>query len=538
MINNLSLLIKNFAKKIPDQDAIVTLRKSRYGHEVTDVRMTFSELDVKINQFAEQFSQKGIDKSSRVLMLLRPGIEMIASFFALVRLGAIPILIDPGIGIFDFIRLSNFSKPDAILCEGWIRYAIIFKLIPIHCPKDRIIAVNKNFASKQKSSEISINMSPEDTVAILFTSGSTGCAKGVVYQHKNFESQFHVLKETYNLQPGARDFTLLPAFMLFNPVFGRTTIIPNINFSKPRKLSAKRVVESIINNGATSSFGSPVLWGKIANYCTSNGIKLQTLENIFLAGVSATIPTLERIRAIAPNAEIHTPYGATEALPITTITATEILDEIRPLQENGAGTCVGKPVEGINVAIIKRTDQAVTKLDDDNLLSLGFFGEIIVSGNHVTESYDQLVEKTKLAKIDASGKIWHRMGDIGFFDEKDRLWFCGRKAEIVETQDGTVYYPDCVEPLFCKHKAVERCAIIAVTKNGEILPAVVILPKRHHYPTFFWQKWTFRRQLKKLAKQFPKTRTIKTFYFCRSLPVDPRHNSKIHRLELGKKFSK
>jgi acyl-CoA synthetase (AMP-forming)/AMP-acid ligase II len=293
----------------------------------------------------------------------------------------------------------------------------------------------------------------------------------------------------------------------------------------------------MLNQGAKSSFGAPILWNKIANYCLENDLKICNLEQIFLAGVSATANTLEKFQATAPNAKIFTPYGAAECLPVCSISAEEILGEIRPLQENGAGTCLGFPIEGVEIQIIAPVDGIVESMDEDNFLSTGYIGEIIVSGGNVTESYDKLPEKTALAKIHQNGKVWHRMGDLGFLDEKGRLWFCGRKTERIATEDGEEYYPDCIEPLFCIYSFVERAALIKIKKKGKICPAIAILPKPDYYPFFVWEKWKMRRKLRHLAQCFPKTVPIRDFFFCRCFPVDPRHNAKIHRLALGKKFS-
>lgn len=558
MISNLSLFIKQNAEKFPTDDAIICMHNKRYRHATIREQIGYRDFDTKIDQFAVKFTKLGITKGSRVLMLLKPGIPMITSFFALVRIGAIPVVIDPGMGIKKFATLANCSKIDAIVTSKVIKIAIFLRLIPIKCKLKNIIAITKNFAKHVKTARIAVEMHEEDPVAILFTSGSTGSAKGVVYTHKNFASQFEMLANTYKLQPQERDMTLLPAFMLFNPIFGRTTIIPNINFSKPAKFNAKSVVESITSNAITSSFGSPILWSKIATYCINHKIKLLSIKNIFLAGVSATTEILENITEIAPNAEIFTPYGATESLPVCSISAKEILsDEIRPMQENGAGTCLGKPVDGIDVKIIEAHMKPIEKIEDINELSLGYFGEIIVSGNNVTKMYDQLPEATALAKIyeykthiennynnnnenssQNIEKIWHRMGDIGFLDQAGRVWFCGRKVETVIDNDGEEYYPDCIEPLFLKHKNVKRAALITYHRGKQHEPAIVILPHDKKFPESIFAKWKFAKELRNLASQFPKTNKIKKFFFVKKLPVDPRHNSKIHRLALGKKFSK
>jgi acyl-CoA synthetase (AMP-forming)/AMP-acid ligase II len=534
MGTNLSQAIKQYGTAMSSMDAIIEMRKTRQGHAVICRRLSFGEFDGRIDQYVTKFLKKGIRKDSRVLMLLRPGTKMMCTFFALVRMGAIPILLDSGVGFREIVRLGNFSKPDFIICSPRLKWLIFMKILRI---KGQVIAVYRSFAKRQPAATSMVEMDPEDVVAILFTSGSTGPAKGVVYRHRHFASQLSKLRLTYRLMPNVKDVTLLPVFMLFNPIFGRTTIIPDMDFSRPSELHPQSIVETIVNHCATSSFGSPILWEKIADYCSENDITMRSLEQIFLAGVSAAPYILEKMLDIAPNAKIFTPYGATECLPICSISAEEILGSLRPLQENGAGTCLGYPVEGIAVRIIVLEDGPISHLEERSFLPLGHIGEIIVEGSNVTEFYDQLPEKTALAKINYNGKIWHRMGDLGFLDEKGRIWFCGRKMERVVTESGEAYYPECIEPLFQKYSVVKRAALIKIVKNGKILPAIAILPKKDCYPFFFWQKWKLRRELRNIAQHFPKTAPIRDFFFCRSFPVDPRHNAKIHRLALGKYFS-
>jgi acyl-coenzyme A synthetase/AMP-(fatty) acid ligase len=155
----------------------------------------------------------------------------------------------------------------------------------------------------------------------------------------------------------------------------------------------------------------------------------------------------------------------------------------------------------------------------------------------VTETYDHEPEKTRMAKIYDGAMIWHRTGDMGFLDQRDCLWFCGRKAECVVIGDVT-FYPDCTEPFFLKHPHVARCALIGLYQKKELTPAIVIQPKRGHYPLWSLSRYRFIKELRALAQRFEKTSLIQTFFFCRKLPVDVRHNAKIHRLALGKKYNR
>jgi acyl-CoA synthetase (AMP-forming)/AMP-acid ligase II len=371
MDTNLTAIIKQYATSMPLADAVIEMGKGCLGRRMGLYRrLNFRSFDRRIDQYAAKFLIKGIRKGTRVLMLLRPGIEMMCTFFALVRIGAIPILIDSGVGLREIIRLGNFSKPDFIAVGNfWRKWLISCPCLGI---RGKVMVIGRFFAKCRTPAKILCATDPEDVVAILFTSGSTGSAKGVVYKYRNFVGQLDKLRQTYRLMPGVRDVTLLPVFTLFNPMFGRTSIIPAMDFAHPARLSPKSIIKTMVKHGATSSFGAPILWDRIAEYGLDRDIKLYNLDQIFLAGVSATAYTLEKIQSIAPNAKIFTPYGATECLPICSISADEILGEVRSLQENGAGTCIGTAVDGIAIQIIEQEDCIVSTIGEKNLLPLGY----------------------------------------------------------------------------------------------------------------------------------------------------------------------
>jgi acyl-CoA synthetase (AMP-forming)/AMP-acid ligase II len=234
-----------------------------------------------------------------------------------------------------------------------------------------------------------------------------------------------------------------------------------------------------------------------------------------------------------PNGQLHSPYGATEALPVSSISADEIL------RSRGVGACVGRPVAGNHVKIIAISDEPIATIDRVRELPQGGIGEIIVAGPTVTKIYDAAPEATAAAKIGSCGdplQIWHRMGDCGYLDENGRLWFCGRKVERVETAHGTLFTEPC-EQVFRAHPLVARCALIAVGAiRGQQLPALVVEPltMKQSTPTHAASRLQFALQLREMGKANPATASITRFYFHRQLPVDVRHNAKIHRLALAR----
>ncbi|MDR0351531.1 MAG: AMP-binding protein [Puniceicoccales bacterium] len=528
--SNLTEDIDILAKTKPDLCAVMVPRRDLFGR-LSYENISFYRLNQDITRVMVNLSAVKVCSGSRVLMMLRPGYEFICVFFSLLRLGAVPIVIDSGLGLRKFFSCAERSKPEFVIGEK-----IAWVILKFHrLPTVKFILTKSKLWAKSSVSlagDINGDSDPDAIAAVLFTSGSTGIPKGVIYRHRHFLAQLDILKKLYKFDEEAVDLTLLPVFMLFNPVLGRTTVLPEINPASPAKLDPKKFVQAAITSSATSSFGSPVLWKKIAKYCHMRDLILDQIKFIFLAGVSASSAVIKAIKKVAPNAEIHTPYGATEALPICDIEANEIIS-VADLENFGAGICVGYPVDGVRVMVIDVIDDVIVAMEDGLVLPTGSIGEIVVSGVAVTEEYDNLSVETSMAKIFDKNTIWHRTGDLGFFDQRGRLWFCGRKSERIEVGD-EIYCTECIESLFVQHAAVERVALVKYKNSTAIQPAIAVLPRRGFFPKFFWQRRKFSTELRAIANKYPKTRAIKKFFFHRAFPVDVRHNSKINRGALSK----
>ena len=311
-----------------------------------------------------------------------------------------------------------------------------------------------------------------------------------------------------------------------------TAIIPDMDFTRPADVDPAKILEAIENFGVTNMFGSPALINRVGRYGETHGARLPSLRRVISAGAPVAANVLERFtRMLAADAQVFTPYGATESLPVSSIGSAEILSETRHRTALGGGVCVGKPVPGITLRIIRITDEPIAVWSDSLVLGVGEIGEIAVRGDNVTREYFRRPDHTARAKIPvpAGGGFFHRMGDVGYLDASGRVWFCGRKAHRVTTPRGTLFTIPC-EGIFNTHPTVFRTALVGVVRGGELQPVLCVELEpaaRGESPE------KIRDELLALGAAHELTREIRTVLFHPAFPVDIRHNAKIFREKLA-----
>ena len=517
----------------PDNPAIIFPEKSH--------TLTFRELDLWSNRLAAGFESRGISRGIRTALLVPPSPELFAITFALFKAGAIPVFIDPGIGARNMKGCLAEAAPAAFIgipkahiarrLLGWGRATL---KIFITVNGGRFwggISLTEIEKSSAGENYIPADTGRDETAAILFTSGSTGPPKGVVYTHGNFTAQIEALKDIYSIKPGEIDLPTFPLFALFAPALGMTALIPEMDFTRPGMVDPVKIIATARKYKATTMFGSPALLNRVGRYGENEGITLPDMKRVISAGAPVPATTLERFsRLLSEGAEIFTPYGATEALPVCSIGSREILSETAAATGEGRGICVGRPVKGLSLAIINISDLPVDKWDDELLVQDGEVGEIIVRGPQVTTAYFNRPDATRLAKIAApAGGFWHRMGDLGYLDEGGRVWFCGRKSHRLITKSGTLYTIP-VEGVFNTHPEVFRTALVGIGKPGSRRPVLCVELEKGVSSSW---KELIRKELLEIGATYPQTAGIKDILFHKAFPVDIRHNAKIFREKLA-----
>ena len=532
----------------PDTPALKIPRGRSAAGAIDYLSLSFRELAAEADAWTARLQAHGVRRGDRTLVMVRPGLPLIAATFGLFQLGAVPVIIDPGMGLKSFLACVARSRPRALVGIPMARlvrhlFRGSFRSVEITVPVSGSLTARLTAQSQISNLKFEIaSNTAADLAAVLFTSGSTGAPKGVCYEHGMFEAQVQLIRETYGIQPGEIDLPMLPIFALFNPALGMTTIVPEIDPSRPATVDPAKIAQAIQQEKVTNSFGSPTLWTKIGTHCRDQGITLPSLRRVLCAGAPVPAALWQSSTAWLPAGQMHSPYGATEALPVASISAAEAL----PLLAQPQGTCVGRPLPGIEVRIIAISDEPLARLTEARTLSPDEIGEIIVRGPVVTREYDALPEATAAAKIfDARStppashlppsasstpraEVWHRMGDCGLLDPEGRLWFCGRKAERVITADGTLFTEPC-EQVFRSTFAGLRVALIGLGAPGRMTPALVV-----EESSLTTDRVMLLALLQKAAESRPQTAGIRQFFVHPRFPVDTRHNAKIHRLTLAK----
>lgn len=534
---NVATHIRRHAAERPDQVALMYPSVAYSADAPAWDRLTYREFDARSDAYARGFTSAGMRRGDRVLMLMKPRMDLWVVLFALFKLGAVPVILDPGMG-----RKALLACIERIGCRAMIAETAVHVL--------RTTFVRRPFAK----CEVFVTVGPKlwwggarlddcriegsepfplaeldamDGAAIAFTSGSTGTPKGVSYHQGMWDTAVSSIREMLHMTPGDVSVQAFAAFAIYDLCWGHTAVIPKFDLSKPAQADPAAMVAAIKIHEAHSAFASPIVWRKVGPYCVEKGVRLLSLDKALTTG-APTPPEMVRQFAsiLRDGVEFHTPYGSTEAIPVSWIASRELLDDCVAKTAEGWGTCVGHPAPGIDIRIARVTDDDIPTWSDDLAVPQGEVGEIVVGGGQVSVEYKESPDGNAASKVRDGERILHRMGDLGYLDESGRLWFCGRKSHRVETADGMI--PGVpVEGVTNEHPDVFRTALVGVGSRGRETPVmcVELRPGRAWSPAIEAD----------LTKRLEATRwagVVKRFLQHPAFPTDARHNSKIRAEEL------
>lgn len=566
---NVASHLARMAAEFPARPAVhVPIGPVNPHYDTPHRTLSYQQLNADADAVAHGLADLGITRGTRVALMVPPGADFFALTFALFKLAAVPVMIDPGMGVKNLGTCLDEAEPQAFTgipkahigrrLFGWAKRSV---KITVNVGGWRFFCTRSigevRAAGQSRGAYPSPDVSADELAAVLFTSGSTGVAKGAEYTHGIFAAQVELLKAVYGIQPGEVDLCTFPLFALFGPALGMACVVPDMDASQPATIDPAKATSQIRQFGVTQMFGSPAVLQKLVSRepTASESDALATLRRVISAGAPARVEVLEAFTKLLPlDVQVFTPYGATEALPVANIGSDEILGETRFATEQGKGVCVGRTLPGVTVHVIRISDDPIPKWDDSLCVPPGVVGEFIVRGPVVTKRYFKRDAATKLAKIldERTGEVLHRMGDVGYVDAQGRLWFCGRKSHRVETPYGPLF-TDMVEPIFNTSDWVRRTALVGVRRGKATHPVVCVELEPLGGAGSLWKTFVHvvtrrpglvlspravwdcaRCDLRSIAAVHFRRLRIKTFlWYHGSFPVDVRHNSKIFREKLA-----
>ena len=534
---NIAAALPRLAAEAPDR---IAMRYPGRDGQYADA-LTYAELDRRSDAIAAGLAKRGIVRGSRAVVRVRPTPEFFLLMFALFKAGAVPVLVDPGIDKRALKQCLDEAEPHAFIGIPLAMFARTLLGWAKKTTRVRITTGQRAWLAAAPLAQVEQDgagagaqlpdTAPDDMAGLLFPSGSTGVPKGVVYRHRHFMAQIGMLGGAFDIEAGGVDMPTFPPFALFDPALGLTSIIPDMDPTRPAQANPLKLHATIERFGVDQLFGSPALMRVLAEY----GKPLPSLRRVTSAGAPVPAEVVARMHELLPeDAGFWTPYGATECLPVSVIEGRELIARGKRTRQ-GAGTCVGRPVPPNEGRLIRVRDDAIPDWSEDLVVKGDLIGEITVAGPTATDTYWRRDEQTSLAKIrevlaDGTERIVHRMGDLGYFDAEGRLWFCGRKSPRVITPGGGTLCTEQVEPIFDTHPDVRRTALVGVGDRQAQRPVLCV---ELHPGVDKGEQARVVSELRHISEGFVHTSGVRTFLFHPGFPVDIRHNAKISREKLA-----
>ena len=514
---------------------------------VTGQVTSFDELHRRVNGIASGLTALDLQRGDRVAVLVPPSRDLLATVYGCWRAGAVTVIADRGLGLRSLgaaVRAAHVQwvvgHPSALAAARVLRWA----------PGARMIAVGSRtvLGAVTTLDQLTASGAPlppaptgDDPAAVLYTSGATGPAKGVRYLHEQMTAQRDILADVYGITAHDRLVAAFAPFALYGPALGITSTIPDVDVAAPGTLTAEALGAAVASVDATIVFAAPAALANVNRTATGVDPRFAKVRLVLSAGAPVPVATLRAAAALFPTAELHTPYGMTECLPVADIdliaieaaTAQVCLGPpvpgagvcvgppVPPVP--GAGVCVGPPVAGASLLIAPLGFPAQHPV---GALAVGETGEVLVCAPWVSDGYDQLWRTEHDARpSDAEGIVWHRTGDVGHLDREGRLWIEGRSVHVIDAGRGPIT-PVPVEVAVERLVGIDRAAAVGVGPPG-CQQLVIVVEAADGSDGLADDELTAQVRAA-VAHPVAAVATVA------ALPVDIRHNTKIDRTAVAK----
>ena len=417
---NITELFLSAANKYPDKMAIIDPKES----------ISYNQLSKEVKTTATYFIEEGVKKGDRVLVFVPMGVDLYRIVLALFYIGATAVFLDEWVS----------KKRLEICCElaDCKAFIGVFKarVLGLFSKQLRGIPLKLKLKKQSKNEVPIVQVEPEETALITFTTGSTGVPKAANRTHGFLKEQFDALLDEIDPKVDDIDMPVLPILLFVNLGVGCTSVIANFKVTKPETIKVDVIIDQLQQYKVNRIIASPFFIKKLAQYVIEQNINLTDLKKVFTGG--APVFPFEATLYIQAFKAAKTTivYGSTEAEPISSIDAKELTTKDNRLI---SGLPVGDPYHKVKIKIIKISAGEIKacSIEELNGLSLenGEIGEIIVAGKHVLKKYFKNEEAFKQNKILVGDTVWHRTGDSGLMI-KEQLYLLGRCKQLIQTSEG------------------------------------------------------------------------------------------------------
>ncbi|GBQ02584.1 hypothetical protein SSP531S_40430 [Streptomyces spongiicola] len=492
----------------------------------------YGDFAARVTACSAGLRARGIGPGTRTALLVTPGADLLVLVFALLHTGAVPVVVDPGMGLgrmLDCIRRVGVQAfvgvPSAQLLRRLRPRAFAGVKSVVTLPRGGGLGELTALGADRPQPPPHA-CGPDDVALIGYTTGSTGPAKPVEITAGMLRGMAHGVEAGHFTAEMTSTLVTMPLMGVFDLAAGRTVVVPRMNMGRVGAADPRLLTDAIRRFGVHAVFASPALLGPLSAHLADTGTRVPSLRLVVSGGAPVSPGLMRALRAVLPgDARVFSTYGSTEALPVALVESREALAGPADGPAAALGVCVGRPAPGATVRTIEVGDGPIPSWTPGLPVAEGEIGEIVVSGEAVSPRYFRSPWADAAHKIQDGGRRWHRTGDVGWIDGEGRIWFCGRKSHRVRTAHGDLHTVRC-EGVFNSHPQVQRTALVGFGPHGGQRPVLCVELRPDTGPEH-WPR--IERELRALGAGNPVTKGIEDFLPHPGFPVDIRHNAKIRR---------
>ena len=289
---NISIGLQSVAQQFPHKRAVVFPASRDKKGRVLYSQMTFAQLEKASDQLAFGLEKIGIIRGMRTIVMVPPGMDFFVIVFAMFKIGAVPVVVDPGMGLDRMLMCLQQGRPKAFIGIEKAHLLRTFRPRFFSSVKHWVTVGKRWFWGGYTLDDLMMDTNDpfprakttrDEIAAIPFTSGSTGPAKGVVYTHGNFAAQIRQIQDHFRFEADEIDLPTFPLWAVFFLTVGMTEVIPDMDPTKPARVNPEKIIEAIVNQGVTNMFASPALLNRVGAFGRRKRVLLRSLKRVVSA---------------------------------------------------------------------------------------------------------------------------------------------------------------------------------------------------------------------------------------------------------------